>query len=47
LWAVAGLSLQQAAAQERFVYRGICDASAAVALDKEYFVVASDEINRT
>jgi hypothetical protein len=32
-------------AQEIFVYRGICDASAAVALGKDHFVVADDELN--
>src|ERR1700752_3562987 len=28
-----------------FVYRGMCDASAAVALDADHFVVANDERN--
>lgn len=30
---------------EEFSYRGICDASAAVALDVDHFVVADDEKN--
>lgn len=30
---------------EAAVYRGMCDASAAVALDKDHFVVADDELN--
>jgi hypothetical protein len=34
-----------ARAQAVTVYRGMCDASAAVALDNDYFVVASDEDN--
>jgi hypothetical protein len=34
-----------AAAQTAAVYRGLCDASAAVALDAEHFVVAGDEGN--
>ncbi len=46
LIAVAGVSgalLQGAEAPE--VYRGICDASAAVALDEQHFAVADDERN--
>jgi Protein of unknown function (DUF3616) len=36
---------QPAIGQERFEYRGMCDASAAVALDSDHFVVANDERN--
>jgi hypothetical protein len=35
----------RANAQEISVYSGICDASAAVALGNDYFVVADDELN--
>lgn len=35
----------QAQAQEPMRYRGLCDASAAVALDAQHFVVANDEDN--
>lgn len=34
-----------AGAQSNSTYRGICDASAAVALDNHHFVVADDELN--
>ena len=37
--------LTSAAAQTATVYRGPCDASAAVALDAEHFVVGDDEHN--
>ena len=36
---------QAAPAQETFTYRGMCDASAAVALGRDHFVVADDEVN--
>jgi len=43
---LTGLLLPCAAVQaEPFDYRGICDASAAVALDADHFVVADDESN--
>jgi len=32
-------------AEPATIYRGMCDASAAVALDKDHFVVADDELN--
>ncbi|MEC5159738.1 MULTISPECIES: DUF3616 domain-containing protein [unclassified Janthinobacterium] len=35
----------RAAAQQEFVYRGLCDASAAVALGPDRFIVADDERN--
>ncbi len=31
--------------QDTFVYQGFCDASAAIALDADHFVVAQDEVN--
>jgi hypothetical protein len=40
-----GLAIPAALAQDSFVYRGMCDASAAVALGKDHFVVADDEHN--
>jgi hypothetical protein len=39
------LALTSAARGADFAYRGACDASAAVALDAEHFVAASDEDN--
>ncbi|MES2260674.1 MAG: DUF3616 domain-containing protein [Pseudomonadota bacterium] len=39
------LATAQAAAPQPFVYKGLCDASAAVALGPQHFVVADDEIN--
>lgn len=41
----ATLASAQAAPAASFVYRGLCDASAAVALGPEHFVVADDETN--
>lgn len=43
---VAGLLLLAAVAQAQTRYEGLCDASAAVALDARHFVVADDEHNR-
>lgn len=42
----AGLLLLAAVAQAQTRYEGLCDASAAVALDARHFVVADDEHNR-
>jgi hypothetical protein len=42
---VPALAVGRADAQSAAVYRGLCDASAAVALDKDHFVVADDELN--
>ncbi len=39
------LAIDLAQAQTATVYRGICDASAAVALGKDHFVVGDDELN--
>lgn len=41
----ATLASAQAAPVESFVYRGLCDASAAVAMGANHFVVADDETN--
>ena len=38
--------LPHAHVEEEFVYRGMCDASAAAALDEHHFVVANDERNQ-
>ena len=45
LWAAVMGASSSAFAQDTFNYRGLCDASAAVALDAEHFVVADDERN--
>ncbi len=42
---LAALPVAGARAQGTTLYRGMCDASAAVALDDDHFVVASDEDN--
>lgn len=42
---VLSLTAMRADAQSVTVYRGICDASAAVALGKDHFAVADDELN--
>lgn len=42
----AALALLGAVAQAQTRYEGLCDASAAVALDGWHFVVADDEHNR-
>ena len=42
----AGLPQPASAQADIFTYKGMCDASAAVALDVEHFIVASDESNR-
>lgn len=44
--AAAGLALLTAVAQAQTRYEGLCDASAAIALDAQHFVVADDEHNR-
>lgn len=45
LAALAALTVPWAVADEVFRYSGLCDASAAVALDRDHFVVADDERN--
>ncbi|MDI1259978.1 DUF3616 domain-containing protein [Aquabacterium sp.] len=45
LWAVVMGASSCALARDTFSYRGLCDASAAVALDANHFVVADDERN--
>jgi hypothetical protein len=45
LWTAMAVMAQQATAQNEFTYRGLCDASAAVALGPDHFVVADDERN--
>lgn len=42
----AGLALLAAVAQAQTRYEGLCDASAAIALDAQHFIVADDERNR-
>lgn len=42
----AGLALLAAVAQAQTRYEGLCDASAAMALDARHFIVADDEHNR-
>src|SRR5215470_6348809 len=41
-----GLPQPARAQPDIFTYKGMCDASAAVALDAEHFIVAGDESNR-
>lgn len=43
---VTGLPHPASAQTDIFTYKGMCDASAAVALDAEHFIVAGDESNR-
>jgi len=45
LWTIALGTASGAFAQATFSYRGLCDASAAVALGADHFVVADDERN--
>jgi hypothetical protein len=45
LWTAMAVTAQQAMAQTELTYRGLCDASAAVALGVDHFVVADDERN--
>lgn len=42
----AGFALLAAVAQAQTRYEGLCDASAAIALDAQHFIVADDEHNR-
>src|SRR5262249_57567987 len=41
-----GLPQPASAQTDIFTYKGMCDASAAVALDAKHFIVAGDESNR-